>query len=77
MYVESGAAQDLWASGEGKSTYAVETVNTAVKVTQITERTNLGLRSDGEWIAIQGLYSDNLPSICRVQVRTKKLNYIY
>ena len=61
--VVKGKALSSWVSGAPKSQWAVSYYTDTTKVDKF-----VGLKNDKNWLPIYGLFSDNLPYLCRTQV---------
>ncbi|XP_063681369.1 uncharacterized protein LOC134816455 isoform X3 [Bolinopsis microptera] len=60
--VVKGKALSNWVSGAPKSQWAVSYYTDTTKVDKF-----VGLKNDKNWLPIYGLFSDNLPYLCRTQ----------
>ena len=62
--MEKGKPFSTWISGAPKSKWAMGHYSDTTKVT-----TNVGLKNDQVWLPVYGLFSDELPYLCKTQVK--------
>ena len=63
LEVIKGKPTGTWLSGALVSNFALRTYTESATVSA-----KVGLKNDGTWLPIFGLFSDELPSVCKTQV---------